>query len=145
LIIAGITSSEEYKEKIIEEAKKISVENRLVFTGAISDNDKQWYLQNCEAFLFPSLAEGFGLPVIEAMQYGVPVILSTSTALPEIGGEDAYYFSNFNPVSMQNDLVEFLNDYKNNPEKKQRIINRSKQFDWNTVAKKYLDVYRSFY
>lgn len=145
LIIAGITSNEDYKEKIIEEAKKIGVENRVVFTGAITENDKQWYLQNCEAFLFPSLAEGFGLPVIEAMQYGVPVILSKSTALPEIGGDDAYYFGNFNPVSMQNDLVEFLNDYKNNPEKKDRIIKRSKLFDWNSVAKKYLEVYRSFY
>jgi glycosyltransferase involved in cell wall biosynthesis len=73
LIIAGITQSEAYKQLIIQEAIKYKVEKRVIFTGPITENDKQWYLKNCEAFVFPSLTEGFGLPVVEAMYFGKPI------------------------------------------------------------------------
>ena len=72
-MIAGVTHQPWYQRKIEEEAKRLGVTERVIFTGAISENDKYWYYQNCTAFVFPSIAEGFGLPVIEAMYFGKPV------------------------------------------------------------------------
>lgn len=141
LIIAGITNSEEYKNKIIEEAKALGVADRVVFTGSVSENDKQWYYQNCEAFVFPSISEGFGLPVIEAMYFGKPVILSTHTSLPEIGGSAAYYFQNFEPHYMQTVLYEALADHKKEG-RENEIKCRALLFNWKQTAHQYHEVYK---
>ena len=145
LFIAGITDDENYKQQIIAEASKIGVAERVVFTGPIDENDKQWYMKNCEAFVFPSLAEGFGLPVIEAMYFGKPVILSNATALPEIGGDDAFYFNNFEPEDMRAVLKNALQIFQDDATFADRVTTRAKMFTWEDAAKKYLEVYRSLY
>ena len=145
LFIAGITDDESYKQVIIQEAEKSGVAERVIFTGPINENNKQWYLKNCEVFVFPSLAEGFGLPVIEAMYFGKPVILSTATALPEIGGTEAYYFNDFEPENMRSVLTNALKNYKENPDAESKITARAKMFTWEDAAKKYFEVYRSLY
>ena len=142
LVISGITDNTGYKQKIVEEAKRFGVEKRLIFTGAVSENDKQWYLSNCTAFVFPSLAEGFGLPVIEAMYFGKPVILSTLTSLPEIGGDAAYYFNSFEPENMADVLKTSLESFQNN--KPENLIKqRAQSFNWRDTAQKYLSLYDS--
>ena len=141
-MISGITESEPYKQKIIAEAKKYGVENRVMFTGSVSENDKQWYLKNCKAFVFPSISEGFGLPVLEAMYFGKPVILSTCTSLPEIGGEVAYYFSDFDPTNMNIVLEKSLHHYSIN-QPMDLIKNRAVAFSWDDAAQKYLNIYRT--
>jgi glycosyltransferase involved in cell wall biosynthesis len=142
LVIAGIESSQEYKKLIIKEAQKWNVLDRIIFTGPISENDKKWYLSNCTAFVFPSIAEGFGLPVIEAMYYGKPVILSRCTSLPEIGGDCAYYFDNFDPAHMREVLVKSLDHY-NKTKPREKIKARAKFFSWERAAMEYLHLYRS--
>jgi glycosyltransferase involved in cell wall biosynthesis len=144
LLISGIIQSEAYKEKIMEEARKYNVGDRVIFTGAVTEDEKSWYMQHCEAFLFPSLAEGFGLPVVEAMYYGRPVILSTHTSLPEIGGAEAYYFKDFEPASMRQTLEESLLHY-NATNAKEKIIARATSFSWDNAAMQYLKIYRTFY
>ncbi|OJV19642.1 MAG: group 1 glycosyl transferase [Dyadobacter sp. 50-39] len=142
LVIAGIDSSQEYKKMIIREAQKLNVLDRLIFTGPVSENDKKWYLSKCTAFVFPSIAEGFGLPVIEAMYYGKPVILSRCTSLPEIGGDCAYYFNDFEPEHMRNTLNASLEHYnKTNP--REKIRDRARFFSWDRAASEYLELYRS--
>ncbi len=143
LFIAGIEQDKNYKTIIENEAIKHGVKNRLIFTGAVSENDKQWYLKNCVAFAFPSIAEGFGLPVIEAMAFGKPVFLSTVTSLPEIGGDSAYYFENFDPEYMQKCFEKGLNNYYIHPEKSQQIKEHSLQFNWNKAASQYLNLYNN--
>jgi glycosyltransferase involved in cell wall biosynthesis len=142
LIIAGITHSENYKEEIIANAKKHGVAERLIFTGPVSENDKQWLYQNCKAFVFPSISEGFGLPVIEAMYFGKPVLLSNYTSLPEIGGNAAYYFDSFNAETMQHILTESLHDYEIN-HRSVIIKERAALFNWKESALQYLNVYHS--
>ena len=142
LLIAGITQRESYKQEIINEAKKHGVADRVIFLGAVSENDKQWYIKNCEAFLFPSVAEGFGLPVVEAMNFGVPVFLSRHTSLPEIGGDVCYYFSSFEKEIMQDTIKKGLAHY-NSTFAKDNIKKRANTFSWEKAAKQYLDVYRS--
>ncbi len=143
LIISGITQNQWYKNKIIEEARRLGVAERVVFTDAISEAEKYWYYQNCTAFVFPSLAEGFGLPVIEAMHFGKLVILSTHTSLPEVGGPHAYYFQNFEPANMQQTLIDSLAHYRQQ-HPQDAIQNWANQFTWQAAAKQYLTIYRSF-
>lgn len=142
LVIAGIVVEETYKQRIIDEAQKHGVSDRVIFTGGISENDKKWYLENCLAFTFPSIAEGFGLPVIEAMYFGKPTFLSTSTALPEIGGKDAYYFEYFDPESMRETLSKGLAHYKQTSPS-ELIKKHAASFSWEQAAQEYMKVYRS--
>jgi len=67
----------------------------------VDDSVKAWLLANCEAFLFPSFTEGFGLPPLEAMHFGTPVFLSDRTSLPEVGGTQAGYFRDFSAAAMR--------------------------------------------
>jgi len=145
LVISGIVQNEEYKQVIINEAQKHNVADRVVFTGGITENDKNWYYKNCEAFVFPSVAEGFGLPVVEAMHYGKPIFLSTKTSLPEIGGENAYYFKSFDSESMRQTLAAGLINYHSDSSIKIKIKERASLFNWEKAAKEYLEIYRSLY
>lgn len=141
LIIGGVNGSS-YKNTIIAEAQKHDVYDRVKFVGSISENDKAWYYQNCTAFLFPSIAEGFGLPAIEAMAHGKPTFLSTHTSLPEVGGSHAYYFKSFDPQEMKQVLIEGLKDYE---ERKPAadIQAWAHQFRWENAASAYWEIYRS--
>jgi glycosyltransferase involved in cell wall biosynthesis len=141
LVISGIILNKEYYEKIIKEAKYHKVEKRVIFTGAVNESEKKWYMQNCEAFVFPSIAEGFGLPVIEAMFFGKPVILSTHTSLPEIGGNDAYYFNSFDPEVMRSSLYECISSFDNN--RAGRLRERAISFKWENAASSYLNIYEN--
>lgn len=143
LVISGAETDKAYKQKIIEEARQQGVEKRVVFTGPVSEAEKRWYYQHCEAFVFPSLAEGFGLPVIEAMFFGKPVFLSNCTSLPEIGGEVAFYFDSFEPEAMQWALSSGLNTYYRSSLKEQ-LIQRAASFTWAKAAAAYWRLYKKY-
>lgn len=140
LIVAGNLSAPDYIDRINEEAKKYNVADRVKIIGAVSNEDRSWYYRQCTAFLFPSIAEGFGLPVIEAMHYGKPVFLSNHTSLPEIGSDAAYYFQDFEPGHMQDVLVTGLANFKSS-DMAQKARNRAAQFTWEKTAKAYLQLY----
>ncbi len=141
LIIAGIHQQPDYVEKIKSEAKKHDVLDRVILPGSITTAEKWWLMQQCSAFLFPSIAEGFGIPVVEAMHFERPIILSSHTCLPEIGGNAAYYFADFDPDLMMRNLQDAVNDFSSNPNKKQAMAERSKMFNWDLAAEKYIDLY----
>ena len=92
--------------------------------------------------MFPSIAEGFGIPPLEAMHFGKPVFLSRFTSLPEIGGDAAYYFDDFDPEHMRSVLQSGLEDYVRN-NRFAAIQAQAAKFDWNKTAHEYLSVYRS--
>jgi glycosyltransferase involved in cell wall biosynthesis len=142
LIISGVKDREDYWNKIKSEAELNGLASRVILTGAVSGNDKTWYLQNCSAFAFPSIAEGFGLPVIEAMQFGKPVFISDKTCLPEIGGEYAFYFSDFEAEAMRSVFNRGMHTYQQKPELKQQLIDHAGKFSWRKSAEAYLDIYR---
>lgn len=143
LLIAGKTQGEYFK-KIEEEAAKAGVTHRVKLLGSITDEEKYWYYKNCSAFMFPSVAEGFGAPVVEAMHFGKPVFLSDKTSLPEIGGDAAYYFKQFDKEYMQHVFEESMQHYAvNNPVS--AIQEHAKKFSWDTNAREYMKLYRSLY
>lgn len=143
LIIAGRQQGD-YIKKIEAAAAELGVSNRLKLVGGISDEEKYWYYSQCLAFLFPSLAEGFGAPVVEAMHFGKPVFLSDKTSLPEVGGEVAYYFRDFAPDAMQDVFAKGLEHFANN-DRTEAIKKHALQFSWDANAKAYFELYRKLY
>lgn len=141
LIIAGVLNNKGYQNRIINEAKKYGVESRVKLIGTISEIEKYWYIKNCKAFLFPSIMEGFGLPPIEAMLLGKPVFLSNKTSLPEVGGDVAYYFNNFDDNHMIEVFEKGMKDYKEN-DRKEKIILWGKKYDWKKTSEEYLNIYK---
>ena len=142
LIISG-KSENDYARKIRSMIDAYRLNDRVFLTGVVSEMGKQYYMSHASAFLFPSTEEGFGLPIIEAMQFGKPVFLSTLTCMPEIGGADAYYFENFDPEYMNERLISGLHHFSENQESlEQKMKARASQFSWDRAANEYLDVYR---
>ncbi|UFH55949.1 glycosyltransferase family 1 protein [Spirosoma sp. KNUC1025] len=140
LVLAG-PDGHPYAQHIREQAQKIGVADRLVMPGAVDELDKLWLYAHCAAFLFPSLSEGFGLPVVEAMAFGKPVFISNLTSLPEIGGKEAYYFKDFEPESMAQIIDEGLRDFAQNPLREERLKKRAATFSWPRVAGEYWRLY----
>lgn len=141
LVIAGDDSSF-YADEIKKSAEQFGVLNRIFFTGKISEENKSWLLYHCKAFAFPSLQEGFGLPVVEALSVGKPCFLNSATSLPEIGGDAVFYFTSFDEKQMQKDFQMGMNQYLNNKigyeaAAKQQIA----KFDWENAAQNYLALY----
>ncbi len=144
LLIAGRDDDTEYLNYLMESARELGVEKNLRILGTISESEKAWYFENCYAFTSPSLAEGFCMPVAEAMSVGKPLFLSNKTALPEIGGNVAFYFSDFKPSQMQKTFLNGMSLYKET-NMQDAIKKRSADFCWEKAAKEYLDVYRSLF
>ncbi len=138
LVIAG-NNQGEYAAELLETAKKMKVDSRLHLPGTVNQEEKNWLYQNCRALVFPSLMEGFGLPVVEAMSVGKPVFLSRLTSLPEIGGPEAFYWDNFEPDSMDQIFKDGLRTF--NSEQAARSIEWTKQFSWEAAAQAYLKLY----
>ncbi|MGQ0739045.1 MAG: glycosyltransferase family 4 protein [Bacteroidota bacterium] len=142
LLIAGRLDETDYISNMKSNAGTMGVMDRLKILGPVPEEDKAWYLKNCIAFALPSLAEGFGAPVVEAMAFGKPLFLSDRTSLPEIGKDVAFYFDSFEPGRMQAVFRSGMEEYRRNG-LAQKIINRGADFSWVEKAAEYCRVYES--
>jgi len=144
LVLSGNNETSYAKEKLTATIDSLNLKDRVIITGKIGDLDKQYYLKNCAAFVFPSLREGFGIPPIEAMRFGKPVFLSNNTSLPEIGGKNAFYWDYYESNYMAKVFNNGMNEYLKNKETySAAYIERAKSFNWDETAKQYIEVYRS--
>lgn len=142
LILSGKNNTNN-GNKIRNLIREQGLKDRIIITGKIDDQNKQYYYQNCEAFVFPSLREGFGLPVIEAMTFGKPVFISNNTSLPEIGGEHAFYWDHYEAEYMAKTIMDGLSTYQNEKSKYRKIYKeRAASFTWENTARQYLDMYK---
>jgi glycosyltransferase involved in cell wall biosynthesis len=142
LVVAGRLDEPDYVEMMQQEAVRTGVSDRVKILGPVSDKDKAWYFKNSLAFALPSVAEGFGACVVEAMTFGKPVFLSHRTSLPEIGGDVAFYFSDFSPDHMLKVFNEGIREYQKNG-LSDRLRHRAEQFNWEEKALDYVNVYRT--
>lgn len=113
----------------------------VVFTGFVSDGQLRWLYQHCAAYVFASLSEGFGLPGLEAMATGAPVVSSNATCLPEVQGTAAHYFD---PADVD-DMARAINDVLTKPALRSRLIADGKKqaakYSWQRMAEQTLAVY----
>ncbi|MDQ5963312.1 MAG: hypothetical protein QG629_394 [Patescibacteria group bacterium] len=125
-----------HEKKIVE----MGIKN-VVFTGFIEDTQLRWLYENCQAYIFPSLSEGFGLPALEAMLHGAPVVSSNATSLPQVCGDAAHYFD---PLDVQ-DMATKINDVLSSEKLRADMIARGKKqvkkFSWERMARQTLEVY----
>ena len=122
----------------------LKIEDRLLFTGFVEDEDLPFIYSSAIIFCFPSYAEGFGLPVVEAMASGIPVILSDKTSLPEIAGDAGFYINHTEPESIANAINILVSDQELRKELVQKGIDRSNEFKWIKSAREILNILNSF-
>ncbi len=141
LVIAGDwnTSYGREQQEIIKQKKL----NNIICLNQISTNEKAWLYAHCKAFLFPSACEGFGLPPIEAMHFGKPVFLSTLTSLPEIGGNQAFFWKKLIPEEMAKTVSQNLTTASLSNELSDSLKSHAAQFNWENCAEQYISYYKS--
>lgn len=128
-------------ERLEKKIKKRGIVD-IVFTGFVSEGQLRWLYENCAAYVFPSLSEGFGLPGLEAMIHGAPVVSSSATCLPEIYGQAAHYFD---PLDID-DMAEKIRQVINSPELRGRLVKKglaqAAKYSWANTAEQTLKIYR---
>jgi glycosyltransferase involved in cell wall biosynthesis len=139
-VIAGKKATP-YGAFLEREVVRLGLTERVVLTGEVSDGDRQWLYENCEAFAFPSLTEGFGFPVLEAMQCGKPVVMSRRTSLPEVAGDQGYFFDSFAATSMAAVYRDGVAAFAADPASPARARAHAARFSWAETARGYLGVY----
>jgi glycosyltransferase involved in cell wall biosynthesis len=126
----------------IEENAYIQGSKGLLFTGFVSDRRLRWLYENCEAYVFPSLSEGFGLPGLEAMRHGAPVVSSDATCLPEVYGDAAHYFDPKDTQAIANAIDEVLTDKKLRSGLIKKGRAQVEKYSWHRMAEQTLEVYK---
>ncbi len=122
--------------------EELGLRDRVVFTGFVSNAELNALYSGADAFAFPSLAEGFGLPVLEAMACGTPVVASDASAVPEAVGEAGVVADARDPESFAAALARVLEDRALAAHCRARGAARVALFDWAASARRTLDVYR---
>ena len=117
--------------------------DRVVFTGFVDEDDMPDLYRGAMLFVYPSLYEGFGLPIVEAMACGVPVITSNVASIPEVAGEAAILVEPRQPEALAAAMASVLGDAQLQDTLRQRGLERASQFSWERVARQLLAVYRS--
>jgi len=143
LVLIASGEKEPYATEVRKKIAELKLENRVHFLKNISEEEKYALIQNCESMCHPSIAEGFGIPPIEAMAFGKPVFLSKFTSLPEIGEDCAFYFENFDGKKMSEFYLEKMKFFnENKDELVPKIKNRTLKFDYKTMSGNYLNLYK---
>lgn len=123
--------------------QSLKLENRVVFKKINNDDVLANYYANALFFCFPSLYEGFGIPVLESFACGCPALLSNGGSLPEIGGDAALYFDPTDGESLRKAMEELINNNVLHLKLKENGFERLKQFSWDTTFLETLEVYKS--
>ena len=126
-------------EKLVAE---LGLGSDVILTGYVSDDTLQWLYQNCFAFVYPSLFEGFGLPVLEAMSCGAAVITSTTTSLPEIVGSAGVLVDPRREEAISGAMRQLSIGEIDREMLKRQGLEQSARFSWRQTAEQARDVYR---
>jgi glycosyltransferase involved in cell wall biosynthesis len=143
LVIVGNQDKIFQQEELSDIVEEMQIGSDVIFTGGVSEDDLIALYNGAEVLTYPAFAEGFGLPVLEAMACGTPVITSDTSALPEVAGDAALLV---NPYSFY-EIGQALEGLLNNPDLRNELsakgLERAKTFCWEKTAQKTIAVYRN--
>lgn len=142
LVLVG-TKGWKFEEIFAEIAQQTALKKRIIFTGFVADEDLAALYSGALAFVYPSLYEGFGLPPLEAMQCGIPVITSNISSLPEVVGEAGILV---NPTDKDALCQHFIEIYYNDSLRKDlslKSLARAKQFSWEKCVRETITAYQT--
>lgn len=145
LVVVGKTTGEGRQgwkfEEVLNRPKELGVDDRIKFTGFVPDDDLPYLLNGADAFVLPSLWEGFGIPVVDSMSSGVPVLVSNVSSLPEIVGKAGL---TFNPTSVDQ-IEQALRVISTDKKLRQNLtklgLEQANKFSWEKMAKTVLKVF----
>ncbi len=139
LVLAG--KKDAVYQQHLDYIERSSIKDVLV-TGFVSEGELRWLYEHTAAYVFPSLSEGFGLPALEAMAHGAPVVSSSATCLPEIYRDGALYFDPENTA----DIVEKVAEVLDHKKVSQALIDQgkdvAKSYSWQRMAEQTLAIYK---
>jgi glycosyltransferase involved in cell wall biosynthesis len=146
LLITGNVSGAPYQRKMKKicdaSVRETGMENRIVFTGYVSEQELDSLFRMAGLLIYPSLYEGFGMPILEAMKMGLPVITSNITAMPEVAGDAAYLVDPNSIEDMTTAMSEVLQDRTLREEMIEKGIGRVHPYTWKNVSERYLELYQ---
>lgn len=139
LVIVGANKDDgSYLSKL---SSSLDVSSNIIFTGFIPEEDLPILYNGCDVFVYPSLYEGFGLPPLEAMSCGTPVITSNVSSIPEVVGDGGILIDPFSTVSLMDSLEMILNDDNKKQELKEKGLTRAYEYSWEKTAAETINVY----
>lgn len=120
---------------------KLGISQQVIMTGYVTDDELIWLYRNCYANLYPSLFEGFGLPVLEGMQFGAPTMTSTSTSIPEVAGEAAILVAPEDTDAMARAMLQLAVEPGKRDALHTAALAQAARFDWKHSAAALLNLY----
>jgi len=141
LVLAG--TDRERADEVHRTAEKTGFADDILFTGFVASEDLPLLYQACDIFVFPSLYEGFGLPILEAMACGTPVACSKVSSMPEVAGDAAILFDPDDEGSIASAIRSIICGTDLRKDLAARGLERSRQFSWARTAAQTLEVIRS--
>jgi glycosyltransferase involved in cell wall biosynthesis len=139
LVLAGAMDS--LFEPVMERVRALHLSEQILLPGYVAEEDLPWLYSAAEAFIYPSLYEGFGLPVLEAMACGLPVLTSNGSALQEVAAGAAMLFDPLVVRSMADALIAVLNDPSLRAKLAQSGLERSRRYSYSATARSTIAVY----
>ena len=136
---------EGYLENILSDIGDKELMKHIMLTGYIKNTDLPAIYNLCELFLYPSMRESFGIPILEAMQSGAPVITSNTSSMPEISGGHAYIVDPTKPEEITQGIHKILDDKDYRKEIIAKGLKQAEKFSWRTMAEEVLELYKEVY
>jgi glycosyltransferase involved in cell wall biosynthesis len=124
-----------------KEAARLGISDRVRCPGWVSDADLEGLYESATCFVYPSLIEGFGMPVVEAMERGLPVACSNAGPLPEVAGAAARYFDPLDEPEIAAAIVELIEDTKLREKLASAGRERARRFSWEQTARQTITCY----
>jgi glycosyltransferase involved in cell wall biosynthesis len=145
LVITGSVSGAPYQIKMKRlcdaTIKELRMEKQVIFTGFIPDEELDSLLRRADFLIYPSLYEGFGIPILEAMRVGTPVITSNLTAMPEVASGTAVLVDPYNIEEMASKMSKLLQNNELCEELSKKGVERARLYSWERTAEQYLELY----
>jgi glycosyltransferase involved in cell wall biosynthesis len=141
LVLALAGKADRNYDRIKQKIRSKKLQDSVVLTDFVSEAQLKWMYQHAAAYVFPSLSEGFGLPPLEAMTHGAPVVSSNATCLPEINGDAAHYFNPLDVRAMAASIAAVINNPALAEELKEKGVRQAAKYSWATMAEQTLAVY----
>jgi glycosyltransferase involved in cell wall biosynthesis len=129
--------------KLLIEIEDPELINHIVLTGYVNNSDLPAIYTQCDVFLYPSLRESFGIPMLEAMSCNVAVITSNTSSMPEIAGDAAHIIDPHSPQEITQGLITLLSNEAYRNSLCEKGLKRSKNFSWKNMAQEYLELYKA--
>lgn len=129
--------------QILKDIGEPKLIDQIVLSGYINNLDLPAIYSMSSLFLYPSMRESFGIPMLEAMRCGTPVITSNTSSMPEVSGDGALFVDPSNPVEISESIVKLLGNNEIKDQLVQKGFNRSAKFSWENMAKEVLKLYEN--